>query len=475
MTSGNSSLSKGLHSLPIELRWRICNEILFDQASLPDISILLQSSDEQEGLDRNIKQLQTHAIFSQKRWSYDRLKVHELILKAIKNRNGNLLNALRNQSGQDLITIVSQQSVSALRHAMMHSIFFTEGSAQFLFDGLMFMEKCYKEENTDWTDKTLLERMIEYCIKEESRILLNSCTTSLLLRICSGSIYKQLRSIIKLERHARQTLFQWDNYERLQSHLTTLEQQANRHTWTQALLYEMPITTTVLTVWIGSELYNRNISFACVKVVFLLLLAILGRQAHVAIRREVVKICYNTAYSNDQPFTSTQWPATSMKQRIGILLSNLKLYIPSRSSSKISNSNLSKLEIANTNTDARRPLRTAWLNEVMIKNASHHVLVVESYNAADHYLMTHPFMKSEIKPRQIVLLSSAWDLRGTRIVVKRKQTSSNSSLEYCHYWKRGSTFNIYRKPCLLIPKNGQITVIDDDFLRQHQKLLENSQ
>ena len=137
--------------------------------------------------------------------------------------------------------------------------------------------------------------------------------------------YRQLRSIIKLERHARQSLFQWDNYERLQSHLTTLEQHANRHTWTQALLYEMPITTTVLTIWITTELYNRNISFACVKVIFLVLLAILGRQAHVAIRREVVKICYNTAYTNNQPFTSFQRPGTSIKQRIRILLSNLKI------------------------------------------------------------------------------------------------------------------------------------------------------
>lgn len=449
-----SSPSKLLHSLPIELRWRICNEILFDQATIPDINQLFLSSKDIEGLDKNIKQLQRHAIFSQKRWSYDRLKVHELILKANKDRDSILLEALANQTDHRLTTIISQQSLSALRHGMMHSVFFTEGSSQFLFNGVVFMEKCFKEQNLEWPDKPLLERMIEYCIKEESRILLNSSTTSLLIRLCTGSINKQLRSIIKLERYSRQSLFEWENSERLQAHLTFLDQQANRHTWTQALLYEIPITTAVLGIWIACELYNRNISFACVKVILLLLLAILGRQIHVIIRRKVVKVCYNSAYnSNNQ---SCKWIKSLMKQRFKMFISISRLF------SKQSSLSSYTIEVARSNPDARRPLRTTWLNEVMIKNASHHQLIVESYNAADHYLMIHPFMKAIIQPRQIALISSAWDLRGTRIVIKHEATNSSEHA----YWNRGSTFNLYRKPCLLIPKNGKITVNDSDFTFQ---------
>ncbi|PWN34518.1 uncharacterized protein FA14DRAFT_160089 [Meira miltonrushii] len=464
MTSEHSSLHSRLHSLPIELRWRICNEVLFNQAGIPEISILLRSSGEVEGLDRNIKQLQRHAIFSQKRWSYDRLKVHEIVFNAIKGRNSTPFNTLTHQPYPKLAAIVSHQSLSALRHGIMHSIFFTEGSAQFLFDGLTFMEMCSKEQCSEWPDIPLLERVVEYCIKEESRILLSSCTTSLLLRMCTGSIYKQLRSIIKLERHARQILFEWDNSDRLESHLSVLEQQANRHTWTQALLHEMPITTAVLGVWIACELYNRNISFACVKVILLLLLAILGRQIHVAIRRKIVVLCYNAAYTNEQYLTLARWSRTFMRQRIGMLMSNLKLQVGPGFFSKQFKMCPPTHEAANISADARRPLRTAWLNEVMIKNASHHCLIVESYNAADHYLMTHAFMRTTIQPRQVALLSSAWDLRGTRIVIKH-----SSSSEYT-YWKRGSTFNLHRKPSLLIPKNGRITVIDADFARQDHML-----
>lgn len=460
MSSNQSSLRTRLHSLPVELRWRICNEILFNQAGIPDLSVLLRSSNETERLDRNIKQLKRHAIFSQKRWSYDLLKVHEIVLNAIKERDCMLLNSLTNQANHRLATIVSKQSLNALRHGMMHSVFFTEGSAQFLLDALLFMERCSKEQTLPWPDVQLLERMVEYCIKEEARILLNSCTTSLLLRMCTGSLHKQLRSIVKLERHVRQTLFEWDNSERLQSYLSALDQQANRHTWTQALLYEMPITTTVLGIWIMAEFYNRNFSFACVKVILLLLLAILGRQVHVAIRRKLVEQCYNTAYITEPYSTAPMWSGRFLKQNIGVILSNLRLRLPSGPFLEQSSLSAPLNVAANSSTDARRPLRTAWLNEVMIKNASHYSLIIESYNAADHYLMTHAFMQTTIQPRQVALLSSAWDLRGTRIVIKRDNDP------YPTYWKRGSTFNFHRKPSLLIPKNGRITVIDADFARQ---------
>lgn len=464
MGSKIENLQVHLQSLPIELRWQICNELLFDRRFVPDLDHLFLSWEEEDGFDKIIKQLQHHAIFSQKRWFYERLKNHDLVTKAVRNRNTTSLHSLRNQSDQYLATRIPLQTLTKLRHCMMHSLFFTEGSAEFLLEALLFLEKCTKNNSysTKGIDTQLLERMIEYCIKEESCLLLNSYTTSMLARICTGSMKKQLRFISELERHSRQMLFEWNNSDRLQSYLVILDEQANRHTWTQAFLYEMPITTFVLATWIVSELYNRNISFACVKLILLFLLAILGRRLHVVIRKNIVILCY--ALSKKEQVQLIERSDSLIRKRMLVFFTMLKSKFHQKR--HIRSSLGSSVQSAKTSTDARRPLRTAWLNEVMIKNASHSCLIVESYNAADHFFMTHPFARATVQSRQVILISSAWDLRGTRIVVKRCQEDDKFT-KTCQpaniYWTRGSAFNIHRKPCLLVPKNGQITVVDSDF------------
>lgn len=375
--------------------------------------------------------------------SFDRLQIEERWSRAIRLADARRLKELLSEEQN----APSEQLLTSLRHAMSQTVFFVPGSAPFMLAGLDVLDRYACATRSSHEEADLFGRLIEYCVNEEEIELLHSCTWWLIVRSAVGLLSQKMRPVRELEQRARSRLFEWSNVQRLPHYMHVLDTHTAQQSWSRALVHDMPITTAILTAWILIEVWNKHVAIAALKIVAVTLATIIARRVHAQLRRKAVRWAFDLIHDarHDSLF-SVGWTyvceqTTLAKKALqqAFVASDVQRPAPADLAGNVRRANPANAAlgaVVSGSTAARRPMRRWWFNEVMVRNASRNEIIVEAYNAADHYFLSelffvfpccsasltspvpyaaHPFSTTSIAPRHVALVRSAWDLRGTRM------------------------------------------------------------